>query len=305
MITSFLGVGIAWSQTYPAKPIRIITSAPGGANDLLARMVGQGISEPLGQPVIVDNRGITGLDFVAKAAPDGYTLLLFGPPLWVGPLLQSAPYDALRDFAPITLMVRNPNILVVHPSVPVKSVKELINLAKARPGDLNYSSGSIGGSTHLAGELFKAMAGVNIVHVPYKGGGPALNDLIGGHVQLTFDGSNLVPHIKSRKLRPLAVTTLQTSALFPELPTIAASGLPGYEAVAFHGVFAPAKTAEAIVRRLNQEIVRVMKSPDAEAKLLATGFEPIGSSPEEFSVKIRSEIAKWSKVIKDAAIRLE
>ena len=261
-----LGTGNAFSQSYPLKTVRIVTSAVGGANDLIARLIAQGIADPLGQPVIIDNRGVISIELVSKAPPDGYTLLLFGPPMWVAPLLQNTPYDPVRDFAPITLLVRNPNILVVHPSVPVKSVKELIVLAKARPGELNYSSASTGGPTHLAGELFKAMAGVNIVHVPYKGGGPALNDLIGGHVQLTFDGSNLVPHIKSGKLKPLAVTTLTPSALFPELPTVAGSGLPGYEAVALHGVFAPAKTPDTVINRLNQEMVRFISPRNSSSR---------------------------------------
>ncbi len=292
-------------QPYPTKVVRILTSAVGGANDLLARLIARGISEPLGQPVVVDNRGVVSVDLVSKAPPDGYSLLLFGPPVWQAPLLQKTSYDPLRDFAPITLLVRAPNILVVHPSVPAKSVKELIALAKARPGELNYSSASTGGSTHLAAELFKAMANVNIVHVPYKGGGMALNDLLAGQVQLTFDGSNLVPHIKSGKLRALAVTTLEHSAIFPDLPTVAASGLPGYEAVAFHGVFAPAKTSVAIIGRLHYEMARYINLAETKARLLDLGLEPVASSPDEFAGKINAEMEKWGRLIKTAGIRAD
>ena len=296
--------GVACGQDFPNKPIRIFTSAAGGTNDILSRQIGQGISGPLGQPVIVENRGIGGIDIVAKAPPDGYAVLLYGPPFWLSPLMRKVSYDPVRDFSPITLLVRVPNILVAHPSLPVKSVKELIALAKARPGELDYAAGNPGSGSHLGMELFKAMAGVDIVGIPYKCGGAALIALIGGHVQLTIDGFALMPHIKSGKLRALAVTTARPTSLYPELPTVAAS-LPGYEAVTLNGTFAPAKTPAAIINRLNMEIVRYLNRSEVKEQFSNTGVEVVGSSPEQLAAAITSEMTSMGKVIRDAGIRAD
>jgi tripartite-type tricarboxylate transporter receptor subunit TctC len=302
-----LSAGLVSGQEYPNKPIRIVTDAAGGNTDLQARLIAQGISGPLGQPVIVDNRpsGVIPIEVVSKALPDGYILLVNSGTLWIEPLLRKTPYDPVRDFSPITLAAMSPLILVVHPSLPVKSVKDLIALAKAKPGELNYSSGPTGGPNHLAAELFKSMAGVNIVHVSYQGGGPAVTALMGGEVQLLFSlAATATPHVRSGKLRALAVSSAQPSALAPDLPTVAMT-LPGYEAGSMTGMFAPAKTPQAIINRLNQEIVRFLKTPETKEKFLSAGIEPVGSSPAESGAKMKSEMAALGKVIKDAGIKAE
>jgi tripartite-type tricarboxylate transporter receptor subunit TctC len=303
-----LGItGLARGQDYPNRTIRIVTSASGGGTDFVARVVSQGLTGSLGQQVIVDNRGGNiPVEIVSQAPPDGYTLLADGSSFWVTPLLQKAPYDPVRDFSPITLVVSAPNLLVVHPSLPVKSVKELIALAKAKPGELNFSSGGVGGGAHLSGELFKSMAGVNMVHIPYKGGGPAMIALLGGEVQLLFPNTpSAAPYMKSGKLRALAVTSAQPSVLFPALPTVSASGLPGYESGTTYGIFAPAKTAAALINRLNQEIVRVLNRTDVKEQFLNAGVEVVGSSPEQFAATMKIEMVKWGKLIKDAGIKVE
>ena len=302
-----LGAGMVFGQNYPNKPIRIVASAAGGSGDFAARLIAQGLSGALSQQVVVDNRGgvIPG-EIVSKAPPDGYTLLIDAASFWIGPLLQETPYDPVKDFAPVTLTDSAPNVLVVNPSLPVKSVKELIALAKARPGELNYGSSSTGSSPHLAAELFNMMAGVKIVRVPFKGSGPAVISLLGGQVQLMFaTAGSVAPHVKSGRLRALAVASLQPSALAPGLPTIAASGVPGYEAVAFEGMFVPAKTPVAIIDRLNQEIVRVLNRAEVKERFFNAGVETVGSTPEEFAAAIKSNVAKWGKLIKDAGIRDE
>jgi tripartite-type tricarboxylate transporter receptor subunit TctC len=304
------GAGAAFGQNYPSKPIRLVTAEPGGGNDLAARLIVQGLGGSLGQPMIVDNRGgaggIIAADIVAKAQPDGYTLLLYANNIWIIPLLQSAPFDVLRDFAPITWAATSPNIMVVHPALPVKSVADLIAHARARPGELNYGSGGNGSSTHLAMELLKSMAGVDIVRVPFKGNAPALNALFAGEVHLMIATTGTVaPHLKSGRLRALAVSSAQPSPLAPGLPTIAASGLPGYESIQIYGVFAPSRAATAIVKRLNEEIVRVLGRADVKEKFLAAGVEPVGSTPQQLAATIKSEIVRISKVIKDAGIRGE
>jgi tripartite-type tricarboxylate transporter receptor subunit TctC len=296
------------AQPYPNKPVRILTSDPGGGSDFSARLVAQGMSPTLGQQVIVDNRaggGIAG-ETVSKAPPDGYTLLYYASSLWLLPLMRmDVPYD-MKDFAPISWTVKTPAVLVVHPSLPVKSVKELVALAKARPGELNYASGAAGSSNHLAAELFKSMAAVNITRIPYRGYGAAVNDLLGGQVQLMFPTSNSVmQHINAGRLRALAVTSAQPSATLPGLSTISETGLPGYEAIAVTGMLAPAKTPEAIIGRLNQEVVRALNRSDIKEKLLKVGTEPVGSSPQDFAAKIRSEVASMGKVIRDVGIRDE
>jgi tripartite-type tricarboxylate transporter receptor subunit TctC len=259
--------------------------------------------------VVVDNRGgangLIAFDIVAKAPPDGYTLLLHSSTLWVLPLMQKVPYDPIKDFIPVTQAATSPAILVVHPSVAAKSVKELIVLAKANPGTLNYASGTAGGTGHLAAELLNSMAGVKIVRVPYKGTGAAINDLISGQVQVMFaNAATVTPHIKSGKLRALAITTAEPSPQYPALPTIA-TALPGYEAVAPYGIFAPAKTPMTIIKRLNQEIVRIISAADVKEKFLSVGVETVGNSPGEFAAKVKSDIVKWGKVIKDVGIRAD
>jgi len=301
--------GWTYAQNYPIKPLRIITSEVGGGSDVIARIIANGLTSALGQQVIVDNQGAAGgaigAEMVAKAPPDGYTMLFQGSNIWLLPYLRTyVPYDPVKDFTPIMLVTSSPNMLVVHPSVEASSVRELIALAKAKPGILNYATGLIGGSTHLAPALFNAMANVDIVQVTYKGGPAALTDLIAGRVQIMFPtiGSGL-PHVKSGKLRALAVTTAQPSALFPGLPTIAASGLPGYEFINVTGMFATAKTAATIINLLNQAIGRVVNQADVKVKLLSVGDEVIGSSPEEFATAIKADMARMGKVIKEAGIR--
>ena len=300
-----LGAAPVCGQDYPNKHIRVVTASTGGTLDFGARLIAQGMSGPLGQQVIVDNRGLMAAEITANAAPDGYTLVYYTSPLWLAPFLRANPgWDPVKDFAPISLTDRAPNVVVVHPSLPVKSVKELIALAKARPGKLNYAAASTGSSAHLAAELFKAMTGVDIVGIPYKGGGPSLNALIAGEVQMMFSPSgSSVPHIKSGKLRALAVTGAGRSPIFPELPTVAAVGLPGYESEAFVGMLAPAGTPAAIIKRLNQEIVQSLNRADVKQRFLSLGVETVGSSPQQFAARIKSEMAKWGKVIRDAGIR--
>ena len=302
-----LGAGMASGQSYPNKPIRIITSLPGGATDFVARLLANGISGPLGQQVIVDSRpsNVTG-ELTMKALPDGYTLLVEAGSLWFTPLLQNTPYDVLRDFAPITTVIASPTILVVHPSVAANSVKELIALAKAKPGAINYGSAGHASTPHLATELFKSMTGINVVHIPYKGAGPAVIDLVGGQIQMMIGTApSVMPNVKAGKLRALAVSTATPSQLAPGLPTIAASGLPGYEFASLNALFAVAKTPDAIIKRLNQETVRALNQADVKEKLLNAGTEVLTMSPEEFTAKLKSELAKWGKLIKDVGIKSE
>ena len=301
-----LSAGMASGQEYPNKPIRIMTSEIGGGTDIMVRLLAQGISGPLGQAIIIENRGSRFLGPLgAKAAPDGYTLIAAASTFLLGPLLEKTAYDPVKDFAPITIATRAPNVLIVHPSLPVKSVKELIALAKTRPGELNYASGGTGSSAHLAAELFNSMAKVSIVRINYKGTGPALNELVAGQVQMMIaTPGSVVPHIKSGRLRALAVTSPAPSRLFPGLPTVAAS-LPGYEITAKAGVLAPAGTPATIVSRLNQEMVRVLNQQEVKDKLFSLGVEAGGNSPEEFGAMMKSDIARMSKVIKEAGIRAD
>ncbi len=306
---SMAGCGLhpTWAQNYPSRPVRILTAEPGGVTDFAARLIAQGMTISLGQQVIVENRGVTSsAESAAKATPDGYSLLALGSSVWIGPLMQKMPYDPVKDFSPITLTTTSPNILVVHPAVPVTSIRELITLAKARPGELNYASATIGSISHLGGELFKVMAGVNIIRIAYKGTGQALNDVIGGQVQLMFPnaGSGL-PHVKSGRLRALAVTSATPSALLPDLPTVAASGVPGYEASSMTAMFAPARTPDALIKRLNQQITRIVSGADVKKKLLDSGVEPAAGPPEQLASTVKSEMARFGKLIKDARIRDE
>lgn len=295
----------ASSQGYPQKVVRIVTSVAGGGNDYLARVVAQQLTRSLGQQVLVENRGIIAGDVVARAMPDGHTLIAYGTPLWLNPLLRAhVTYDPVKDFSPISLMARTPGMIVVHPALPVKSVKELINLARARPNELNYAAGTVGATPHLSGELFKSMAGVKIAHVPYKGAGPGVNAVVGGEVHLMFPTANTVlPHIKSGRLRALAVTSAQPSALVPGVSTVSASGVPGYESSAVIGLFAPANTPTEIINRLNEEVVRTLNRAEIKVQLLNSGSEAISSTPEEFAAIVKSDIAKWGRLIKDLGLR--
>jgi tripartite-type tricarboxylate transporter receptor subunit TctC len=298
----------SYAQNYPVKPIRFVTGGIGGSSDFTARVLVQEISSPLGQPIIVDNHpsGVIPGQLVSRAAPDGYTLLVASSLFWVGPLLQKTPYDVVRDFSPITITEISPSTVVVHPSLPVRSIKDLIALAKAKPGELNYGTTAIGSGSYLAGELFKSMAGVNIVRIMYSGSAAAtISALLAGETQVQFGGGASMSHIKSGRLRALAVTSSQPSALFPDLPTVAASGLPGFEAVSITTVFAPARTPEAIIKRLNQEIVYALKKEDVKAKFFNSGVETVGSSPEQLAATVKVEMARWGKVIKDAGIKID
>jgi tripartite-type tricarboxylate transporter receptor subunit TctC len=256
--------------------------------------------------LIIDNRsGVITSELVAKAPPDGYTLLVIGQAHWIGPLMQEVPYDAIRDYAPITIADRSPSVVVVHPSLPVKSVAELVALAKSRPGQLNFGSIQAGSAAHLAGELFKYIAGVNLVWVPYKTMGAAVTDLVSNQIQIAFSTpASVMPQVSAGRLRALAVATLQPSALTPGLPTAASTGLPGYEAASITAVFAPARTPAAVINRLNREMVRLVGTEDAKSQLFKTGSEAVGSTPEELGAAVKSDIAKYGKVIKEAGIKV-
>jgi tripartite-type tricarboxylate transporter receptor subunit TctC len=304
---------LAQAQGYPAKPIHFIVPYPaGGPLDTVARLLGQKVSERVGQPVVVENKpgagGNIGADLVAKSPPDGYTILMGAVATHaINPTLYAnIPYDPVKDFAPVTQVASTPNVLVVNPSVPVSSVKEFIAYAKAHPGTLNFGSGSTGSAGHLAGELFKAMAGVQMVHVPYKGAGPAMQDLIGGQIQLMFDNlASSMGQIRAGKVKALAVTTARRSSLAPALPTIAESGLPGFDISTWFGVFAPGGTPPPIVQRLNDEFVRALSDPGVRESMLRLGAEPVGNTPGEFAAYIRSEARKYAGVVKASGARVD
>jgi len=298
--------GLAPGQDFPSKPIRFVTSAPGGGNDRIARELAEALTTSLGQPVSVENLqgGVVPGGVVSKALPDGHTVLIYNNTLWIGPLLQDATYDATRDFAPITELARTPNVLVVSAASPAKSVPELIALAKAKPGELKYGASGTGAGNHLAGELFGAMAGVKIVPVNYKGIGGAIKDLLAGDLQLMFPTAVTGgQHVKSGKLRALGVTSATPSALMPGVPPVAASGLPGYEAITIFCAFVPAATPRAIVGRLNGEMVQFLGRPDVKQKLFDAGLETMTGTPAQLAATMKSELARMSKVIKDAGIR--
>jgi tripartite-type tricarboxylate transporter receptor subunit TctC len=298
------------AQDYPNRPVRyIVPQAAGGSSDTLARMITHRVGEGLGRQLVVDNRpgatGIIGAEVVAKANPDGYTLLQAATSHATNPAMQTKlPYDSVRDFAPISLLSQQPNIFIVHPSLPVRTIKELIAYVRAKPGQLNYGSSGTGGSQHLAGELLKGLTGIDMTHVPYKGSPPALVDLLAGRVPIMSSTMPpVLPHIKTGKVRALAVTSAQRSAALPDVPTVAESGVPGYEAIAWQGLLAPAGTPKALIARINAEFVKVLKQADIVAKLNEQGYETVASTPEWFASYIRSEIAKWSKVIKASGIK--
>jgi tripartite-type tricarboxylate transporter receptor subunit TctC len=299
-------------SAYPQKPIRLVVPfPPGGGTDILARLLGHKMSELLSQQIVVDNRGgaggTIGTDIAAKAPPDGYTLILVSGSHAINPgLYPKLPYDSIGDFAPITQIATAPGILVVNPSLPVKSVKDLIALARTKPNEINYASAGSGTPPHLAAELFKVMAKIDMVHVPYKGNAPAFTDVIGGQVSLIFPTMpSAMPFIKSGKLRPIAVTSAKRSPAAPDIPTIAESGLPGYEATSWYGILAPAGTPPQIVARLHEVLVSVIGAPDMKDKLAAQGLDPVGNTPQEFAAVIKSEIVKWAKVIKASGAKPE
>jgi len=292
-------------QAYPVKPLRIITAAAGGGSDFATRLIATPLGPALGQQVIVDNRGVLASDIAAKAPADGYTLLVVGPTLWLLPFMRDNVGSDVSDFAPITMATQTANMLVVHPTLPAKSVSELIALAKTKPGQLNFATSGTGNSVHIAGELFKSMTGTDIVRVNYKGASQALTDLASGQTQLMFAvPGSVMPHVKVGRLRALAVTSARPTALAPGLPTVAAS-LPGYESVSYLAIFAPAGTPAPVISRLNQEIVRVLNRPDVKEKFFSAGIETVGSSPEALAALVKAEVGRMGKVIKAAGIRAD
>jgi tripartite-type tricarboxylate transporter receptor subunit TctC len=303
---SLLVASVAIGQDYPNRPIRFVTSGAGGGNDRIAREIAQAIAGPLGQPVTVENLagGIAPGEAVARSPADGYTVLVYNNTLWIGPLLQDAQYDAVRDFAAVSELARTPNVLVVNVTSPVKSVADLIALARAKPGELKYGASGTGAGNHLAGELFGAMAGVRIVPVNYKGIGGAIRDLMEDKLQMMFPTSvSGAPLVKAGKLRALGVTSATASALLPGVPPVAALGLPGYEAITLFTAFAPAATPPAIIARLNEEMVRYLTRADVKEKMFGAGMEIVAGSPAQLAATMKSELTRMSKVIKDAGIR--
>ena len=308
----FAASAAAQAQDYPTKPVRLVVgSTPGGGTDISARTIAPKLSEYLGQQVIIENRaGATttiGVNFVARSAPDGYTLLMGVSSLTINPhILKNVPYDVVKDLAPISQVVVAPNIMVAHPSLPARSVKELIAFARARPGQLNFAAGGAGSSQHLAIELFLSMTGLKIIHVPYKGQGPALLDVMAGHVSLMMANViSALPQVKSGRIRALGVTGLKRAAVAPDIPTIAEAGVPGYEVLQWYGVLAPAATPRDIIARLHAVTVRALQDPAIKERFVSEGGETVGSTPEEFSAIIRADLKKWGKVVKDAGIRVD
>ena len=316
IVTTAAACGYAHAQAYPAKPVRMLVPfPPGGGTDYVARLIGQKLTETWGQQLIVENRPGASMmiasEIVAKAPPDGYTIIMSSANHTINPsLYPKIPYDTVRDFAPVTVVGTSPFVLVVHPSLPVKTVKELIALARARKGQITYASSGTGGPQQLAGELFKVMAKVDMTHVPYKGSGPAEVDLIGGHVQVMFATTiSALPQIKAGRMRPLGVTTLKrTSAfsnVFPDLPTVSEAAVPGYEASSWWGVLVPARTPREIVNKLHGDIVKVLHMPDPRNRLLTQGGDPVGNTPEQFAAMMQEELGKWAKLVKEANIKID
>lgn len=301
--------GQSWGQAFPVKPVRVATAEPGGGLDFAARVIAPPLAAALGKQVIITNhgQGSFAAEIIAKSPPDGYNLLLYGSNVWLSPFLRDdVPWDPIKSFSPVMLATKGPNLVVVHPALPVRSVKDLIALARARPGELNYASGSTGSSPHLAAELFKSHARVNIVRISYRGNSQAYADVLRGEVPLIFPtAASVTPHLKSGRLRALAVTTKQRSRLFPELPAVSESGLPDYEAATLVGFFVPTGTPAAVVGRLNRDLASVLKTPDVEARFAASGVETVAGTPEEFGRIVKSEMARLGPVIKAAGIRDE
>jgi tripartite-type tricarboxylate transporter receptor subunit TctC len=304
-------IGANAADPYPTKPIKMIVGFnAGGATDIIARIVSQKLSESLGQVIVVENRpgatGIIGSEVVAKSPPDGYTLLMVtaGTHAINSSLYKDLPYDPVKDFVHINFIATAPNILIVNNSVPARNVKELINLAKGKPGQLTFASAGSGSTIHLSGEMFKSMANVDLTHIPYKGSSQAMTDLLGERVTMMFDSiSSAVPRIKTNKVQPLAVTSAKRSLALPDVPTIAEAGVPGYESTAWFGVVAAANTPKEIVTKLNVEMNKVLAIPEVRERLLALGTEPVGGTPEQFTAHIKSEVIKWKKVIEDSGIK--
>jgi len=304
---------LAYAQDYPSKPVKMVVPfPPGGTTDILARAVGQKLSESWGQQVVIDNRpgagGNIGTDIVAKSAADGYTLLMgtVGTHAINASLYGKLPFDPIKDFAPVTLVASVPNVLVVNATVDSKSVKELIALAKSKPGQLAFASSGNGTSIHLAGELFKSMTGTAMLHVPYKGSAPAITDLLGGQTNMMFDNlPSAMPHIKSGRLRALAVTSVRRSPALPDIPTIAETGVSGYEASSWFGVLAPAGTPKDVVAKIQGDIARALNAPEIKERLSGQGAEPVGNTPEQFAEHIKAESAKWAKVVKDSGAKVD
>jgi len=299
-------------QAYPARPIRIIVpQSPGASTDITARLVAQGLNEAFRQPVIVDNRpgssGIAGTELVARAAPDGYTLMVVASSFAINPALgRKMPFDSIRDFTTITQLSKFPNMLAAHPSAPVKTLQDVIALAKAKPGQLNYASAGVATGTHMTVELLKFMTAIDLLHVPYKGGGPAMTAAMGGQTQLVVGTSvGLLPHVRAGRLRAIAITSAQRSAAAPEIPTFAESGVPGYEHEPWNGMFGPAGITKPVLARVNAEVVRVLQSPDVKKIFERDGADVVGSTPEQFGIVLKAEIAKWTKVAKAAGIKAE
>jgi tripartite-type tricarboxylate transporter receptor subunit TctC len=312
-MTLILLAPLAAAQAWPDKPIRVILSVPAGATpDVTARLGFPGLSRELGQQLVADNRpgggGVIGAEIASQATPDGYTLFISSPgALTILPhLRKSVPYDTLRDFAPISLISIGPFVLMAHPSVPAKNIKELIALAKAQPGKLNYASAGNGVANHLAGELFKQMTGTNIVHVPYKGAPQAVTDVLGGHMQLMFNSiAPIVAHIKAGRVRVLGIASLQRSPQLPDVPTISESGVPGFEAVNWFGMFAPAKTPRTIINRVNAALVKTIKAPDTHAQFIRLGADPVGSTPGEFADFVRRDMEKYARIVRISGAKVD
>jgi tripartite-type tricarboxylate transporter receptor subunit TctC len=313
LASSLVIVPIVHAQgAYPTKPIRLIVpSVAGGGTDISARLIAPRLSEYLGQQVVVENRAgaamMIGGEAVARAAPDGYTLLMGISTLTINPSIHpKMPYDTVRDFAPVSLAVTLPNVLVTHPSLPVKTVRELIVFARSRPGQLNYGSAGVGSSLHLSMELFLSMTKLRMVHIPYKGSAPALVDMLAGQiVVMTGTMITVIPHIRGGRLRALGVTSATRSQVAPDVPSIAEAGVPGYESVQWYGVLAPAGTPREVITRIHEGVVRALQDATVRKRFLDDGVEPVGSSPEEFAALIRADMAKWAKVVKDAGIKAE
>ena len=305
LVLACLGTSETFAQAYPSKPIRIVTAPAGGGNDFPARVIARGLAAPLGQQLIVDNRPTVLIgELVAKAPPDGYTLLVTGGGHWIAPFFEKTTYDPMKDFAPITLLDRAPSILVVHPSLPVKTVRQFIALARSRPGQLNFSVGGPGTSNHVAAVLFNDAAKVNIALIPYKGSSPALTAVVTGEVQAMFGSpTSALPHLKSGRLRALAVGSLKPSPLAPDLPTLDAAGLPGFVSEALHALFAPAGTPQAVVARLNEEVTRYLRSPEGRDIFIKAGIEAAPGTPEELTAIMKAEMARVGQALKQVATK--
>jgi tripartite-type tricarboxylate transporter receptor subunit TctC len=307
-----IAASVAVAQPYPSRPVRIIVpQSPGASTDITARLVAQGLNEAFKQPVIVDNRpgssGIAGTELVARAAPDGYTLMVVASSFSINPALdRKLPYDSIRDFTTVTQLSKFPNMLAAHPSTPVKTLQDVIALAKAKPGQVTYASAGVATGTHMTAELLRYMTKIDLLHVPYKGGGPAMTAAMGGQTQLLVATSvGLLPHVRAGKLRAIAVTSAKRSAAAPEIPTVAESGVPGYEHEPWNGMFGPAGIPKAILARVNADVVRVLNSPEARKVLEGDGADVVGNTPEQFGAVLKAEIAKWTKVVKAAGIKAE